>query len=257
MVDRDKIIEVFNMSGGTDLGYLEAHLSRFLNTYHRFDSGWDRNKGVNLLDIGAHWLHQAAVFSLGGYKVIAADVPNTLDLESVKTLAESLEIELVSYTDLSVAGSLSDVASNSMNVVLLAEIIEHITFNPVELWKEIYRVIAPGGKIVVTTPNFYRAGGRAWDWKRFLTGFGRGISTLEILSTHTMGHHWKEYSLRELQHYICLLSPDFDCIKGEYTNDKEPKDMTFLDRFNWFRQGIHMEVELAKKTSGITITPGW
>jgi len=186
MISRDEVLNGFSKSGGTDSSYLEAHLSRFLNTYHRFDSAWDHNKGVNLLDIGAHWLHQAAVFSLGGYKVIA-----------------------------------------------------------------------PGGKIIVTTPNFYRAGGRAWDWKRFLMGFGRGISTLEVLSTHTMGHHWKEYSLRELQHYFCLLSPDFDCVKGEYTNDKELKDMTFLDRFKWLRQGIYLEVEVAKKSNGITIIPGW
>ena len=257
MITREEVLKVFAECVETDLPYLEAHLQRFLNTYHRFDSTWDRSRGGNVLDIGAHWLHQSAVFLLGGYEVIAADVPNTLSVESVQVLAKSLEINLVSYTDLSKEGSLAAVASDSINIVLMAEIIEHITFNPVEMWKEIYRVIAPGGRIVITTPNYYRADGRAWDWKRFRTGFGGGISTSDILSTHTMGHHWKEFSMRELQHYFCLLSPDFDCVKAEYTVDYESGDRAFYDRFKWLRQGIHLEVEVAEKSNGITIAPGW
>lgn len=86
--------------------------------------------------------------------MIAADVPITLGLEPVQATAKSLGIDLISYTDLSAEGSLSAVASDSINIILMAEIIELITFNPVELWKE--------------------------------------------------------FSLRELQHYFCLLSPDFD-----------------------------------------------
>jgi 2-polyprenyl-3-methyl-5-hydroxy-6-metoxy-1,4-benzoquinol methylase len=257
LITRDEILTVFRENGGTDIEYLEAHLARFLNTYHQFDSHWDRNRGLRMLDIGAHWLHQSSVFRLGGYEVTAADVPNTFELESVQALAGSLGIELLSYTDLSVEGSLSAIASDSMNVILMAEIIEHITFNPVELWKEIYRVMAPGGRIVVTTPNYYWAGGRAWAWKRFLTGFGGGISTSDILNIHTMGHHWKEFSLRELQHYFCLLSPDFDCVKGEYTSDEDIKNSAFQKRFKWFRQGIHLEIEVAEKSSGITVVPGW
>ena len=130
MITRNELMQVFRGRGDTDVGYLEAHSTRFLNTYHHFDSCWDRNAGTRMLDIGAHWLHQSAVFSLGGYQVTATDVPITFGSESVQSVAESLGIELVSYTDLSANGSLSAIASDSMSVVLMAEIIEHITFNP-------------------------------------------------------------------------------------------------------------------------------
>lgn len=36
-----------------------------------------------------------------------------------------------------------------------------------------------------------------------------GIDNLDILRTHTYGHHWKEYSKKELCHYFCALSDDF------------------------------------------------
>ena len=248
---------VFEEIPGTDLDYLGSHLSRFLNTYQRFDSGWDRNRGTRLLDIGAHWLHQGVVFSLGGYDVIAADVPITFGIPAVQQLAESRNIDLVSYPDLSAKGSLAAIESDSINVVLMAEIIEHITFNPVEMWKEIYRVTAPGGRIVLPTPNYYFAGGRAGQWKRFLSGLGGGLPTSEILGLHTMGHHWKEFSLRELQHYFCLLSPDFNCVKGLYTMDEEDKAHALLKPFKWLRQGLHLEVDLMEKNCGITIEPGW
>jgi 2-polyprenyl-3-methyl-5-hydroxy-6-metoxy-1,4-benzoquinol methylase len=257
MISREDLMAVFEEVPGTDRAYLDAHLSRFTNTYERFDSGWDRNCGTRLLDIGAHWLHQSVVFSLGGYQITAADVPVTFELPVVQTLAAARNIDLVSYRDLSVPGSLAQVESDSINVVLMAEIIEHITFNPVEMWKEIYRVVVPGGRIVITTPNYYWAGGRAWQWKRFLSGFGAGLPTAEILGLHTMGHHWKEFSLRELQHYFCLLSPDFNCVKGLYTMDEPDKSNVVLERIKWLRQGLHLEVDLMDKANGITIEPGW
>lgn len=214
-------------------------------------------RGTQVLDIGAHWLHQASVFRLGGYEVIAADVPITLERESVQQLAESLGIALITYEDLSVEDSLSPIESSSVDIVVMAEIIEHITFNPVELWKEIYRVMVPGGRIVLTTPNYYRTNGRAWQWRRFLSGFGEGISTHEILTTYTMGHHWKEYSLRELQHYFSMLSPDFNCVKAEYTNDGMKRAIMLQRIVKWLSQGIHLEVELTRKYAGIVITPNW
>lgn len=257
MTTREQVLDVFRESGGTDMGYLEAHLNRFLNTYQRFDASWDRNRGMRMLDIGAHWLHQAFVFRLGGYQVMAADVPVTFEIESVKSLAEKFEIDLVPYQDLSAQGSLSAVESNSINIIMMAEIIEHITFNPIELWKEVYRVLAPGGRIIVTTPNYYRRGGHAWQFKRFLQGFGHGITTLEILNVNTMGHHWKEFSLRELQHYFCSLSPDFNCVRGDYIVDKKEENGAFHNRVKWLRQGLHIEVDLIEKKNGITVVPSW
>lgn len=258
MINHKDVIAVFAEIPDTDIGYLIHHLSRFTNTYERFNSGWDHNRGTKLLDIGAHWLHQSVVFSLGGYDVTAADLPGTFEVQSLQQLASNMDIKLVNYADLSAPGSLASVESDSISVVLMAEIIEHITFNPVEMWKEVYRVMAPGARVVITTPNYYRSDGRAWQWKRFFTGFGSGIQTPEILSVPTMGHHWKEFSLRELQHLMCELSPDFDCVKGLYTVDQPEKSNNLLNRIKWLREGLHVEVDLMNKVHGITaVEPSW
>jgi hypothetical protein len=70
-------------------------------------------------------------------------------------------------------------------------------------------VLRPGGTIVVTTPNYYALRGRVWSPLRFLSGRGGGLTVASLLSTPTLGHHWKEYSCKELKDYFAHLSADF------------------------------------------------
>ena len=250
-------MEAFADEDGTDPAYLVRHLPRFLDTYQRFDATWDRARGTRLLDIGGHWLHQSVVFALGGYQVTSTDLPDTFERESVRRVAEQHDIRLVTYKDLSAEGVLSEIEDESVNVVLLAEIIEHITFNPIELWKEIYRVITPRGRIIVTTPNYYRLGGYAWQVERLLAGYGGGIPVEQIIKFNTLGHHWKEYSRKELMQYFNLLSPDFNWVRCDYTVGESSRAAALQRAFKWIRQGLHVEVDIPEKKHGITAEPGW
>ncbi|MEI7554168.1 class I SAM-dependent methyltransferase [Candidatus Chlorohelix sp.] len=51
-------------------------------------------------------------------------------------------------------------ASNSFNVVLVSEVVEHL-HNPAKLLSDCYQALLPGGCLIVTTPNL-------WDMRRFL-----------------------------------------------------------------------------------------
>lgn len=256
-VTEQALLDAFAQHEGTDLDYLRWHIKRFLDTYERFNATWDPARGTTVLDIGAHWLHQSMVFRLAGYEVIAADLPVTMEREAVQRVAQQHGIQLLSYPDLSVPGVFSAIADASVHVVVLAEIIEHITFNPVELWKEIHRVTAPGGRIIVTTPNYYRPGGYAWRLPRFLAGGGGGIPVKDILGYHTLAHHWKEYSRKELVQYFALLSADFSVVKCEYTLDEHSRTLWLQKWIKGIRQGLHMEIELRQKANGIQLTPEW
>lgn len=253
-----------NFSGVTDLDYLKFHYQRFCTTkVFVFES--DLPKPQRVLDIGAHWLHQALLYALEGISVTAADLPGTLEDPTVQRIAADYGITLYTYKDLSCAGVFDSLPENTFDLVLFSEILEHISFNPVDMWKAIYRVMRPSGRIVLTTPNYYYIKGKAWDFKRFMMRMGEGISVHEILSKFTNGPHWKEYSSREICNYFTLLSPDFHIQRMCYESIPYFPAITLFEKFcktaerhiPILRNNIFAEIALPSKEYGITIQPGW
>lgn len=252
--------------GGSDLDYLRHHWQRFVETRRRIQVSRPLPPGALVLDIGAHWLHQSVLYALGGQRVIALDLPASLTAAEVQSLARALAIELIVEPELERAAALAALPTDSVDLVLCTELIEHIAFNPVALWRAIHRVLKPGGRIVMTTPNYYALRGRAWGLGRFLRGGGGGLDVRALLGLHSHSHHWKEYSARELMQYFRLLSPDFQLRRCDYVEEHAPLAMsstagrlarrveTLLPPL---RPSLYLEIELGHKHHGITIAPGW
>lgn len=257
-------LKLFEEHGGTDDNYLGKHFLRFHNTYLRFSSTWTPSKNQTVVDVGAHFLHQALIYALAGFHVEAFNLPSTFKKEKVKRLASAYDINLTVAEELQTGNCFDNLPDNSTDVVLFTEILEHIAFNPVAFWEAVYRIMKPGARIVVTTPNYYSLTGRAWNFRRFLNGSGGGISVDDIVMQNTYGHHWKEFSLKEVRRYFNLLSPDFTCVKCEYTDDRNRDEKRssltkelFIQHLDILKPNLHVEVELAKKDHGITMKPAW
>ncbi len=261
----DEFARIFDAHGGTDRAYLERHYPRFASTLNEFCSTWNKERGIKVLDVGAHWLHQSALWRRAGFEVSALDLPVTFEMDNVQSLARDMDITLIACADLQAADALDVIADSSINVVLFTEIIEHLTFNPVRFWKQIHRILAPGGRIVVTTPNYYAWNGRAWRPWRFLTGSGGGIRVDDILNMHTYSHHWREFAMAELTRYFSLLSPDFRIAKAKRVRHYPQAERQSgrgilsgtLETFPGLRPNLHLEVELGSKDRGIIVEPRW
>jgi 2-polyprenyl-6-hydroxyphenyl methylase/3-demethylubiquinone-9 3-methyltransferase len=261
------LLDFFEDFGGTDRAYLSHHFTRFRATIDELLSGWTPEQGARVLDVGAHWLHQAAILHSEGFKVTAVDLPITFELENVKAAAEEMQIALLPVKNLALPTELSNIPDDSHDLLIFSEIIEHITFNPVEFWKQAYRILRKNGRIIVTTPNYYSPYSRIWDIKRFLTGFGGGITVDEILLQHTYAHHWKEFTARELIYYFARLSPDFNTVKFKHfpAFEKAPPKIRKIAKLAYFLKGrdprnhanIYLEVEIREKKQGIVVTPSW
>jgi len=252
-------------NGATDLFYLELHYPRFLATRKLAYETW-KWQGANVLDVGAHWLHQSVLYALDGHHVTAADLAITLGDPAVESIASNHDIRLLVFEDLSSETVFDGLETDSMDVVLFCEVLEHLTFNPVGMWKAIYRVLKPGGRIILTTPNHYALSALSQQIPRFLSGFGSGISVADILNVPTHSPHWKEFSGKELKRYFNLLSPDFSvnrlcyCSFGADTGHLNWKGRLLYDWPNlvpMLRNGLYAEVDLISKTAGITIRPDW
>lgn len=262
----EQSLELFRKSGGTDEPYLCHHWPRFVATREEIERTRALPAGARVLDIGAHWLHQTSIYAREHMRVAALDLPDTLALPSVMAAAAELGITLYRNDSLERISALQAVPQDHFDLVLFTEVVEHITFNPVAMWREIHRVTKPGGRIVVTTPNYYALRGRFWTVRRLLARYGGGLDVADIVNLRTYAHHWKEYSMRELVRYFRLLSPDFHCIKACYTEESPPvqkrsarrRAAMAIERYlPILRPSLHVELELATKAHGIVVEPHW
>lgn len=256
----------FTRAGGTDFPYLRAHYARFATTKREYDRDRQQQPRGTLLDIGAHWLHQATLWTLDGWRVFAMDLPTTLDMSMVRTLAAHHAIRLLPNDCLERPDACGVIADDSIDVVLFTEVIEHITFNPVALWRAVHRVLRPGGTIVVTTPNYYALRGRAWSPMRFFSGRGGGPTVASLLSTPTLGHHWKEYSCKELKDYFTRVSADFRIGKAVHMHEYRASErgstlkrtaMAIEGALPLLRPNLHLEIGLSDKRHGVIADPSW
>lgn len=278
----DAALAWFARHGATDDNYLRAHFPRFARTHEFGSAGLPAASQV--LDIGCHWLHQAWFFARAGHHVTCADAPNTLRLGSVQSAAEEFGIRLVSYTRIDLGQGLCDLPDDAFDLVVFAEIIEHLAFNPLVFWKQVYRVLRPGGRIVVTTPNslYYRS--VLERLQALVQGARYGIPVDEIFQVGTYGHHWKEFSLAELRRYFAVLSEDFVVERHAIETfgrspEQERAEAAALARVGAqavpaidmpavlaeleaaghepFGSQILLDVRLREKRAGVTLSPPW
>jgi 2-polyprenyl-3-methyl-5-hydroxy-6-metoxy-1,4-benzoquinol methylase len=164
-----------------------------------------------VLDVGSHYLHHAAILKQLGYVVSAIDVPAHTTLPFVSGRARSLGIQNHEVNDEQfTSGAFLGVTSDAFDCVVFCEILEHITFNPVNFWRRVHGLLRVNGFVYLTTPNSVKllsVLGAVWN---ALTLRKIGLSVKQIFHHVTYGHHWKEYSAAELVEYFRILSPDFE-----------------------------------------------
>jgi 2-polyprenyl-3-methyl-5-hydroxy-6-metoxy-1,4-benzoquinol methylase len=241
----------------TDEPYLRIHFNRFKITR---DFVLDRSgSSEDILDIGAHWLHNAFFYANEGHRVHCVDAPNTMRKEGVQAAARAMDATLHVCKRLEFGDGVNEMDQNSIDTVLMCETIEHLAFNPIQLWTEIYRVLKPGGRIVVTTPNANQWSKRYTQLRRLLAGQGIGIEVAHVLDTGTFGHHWKEYTAGELSQYFAALSPDFRVSRTTFAHlgRVPPRAMSFSLGEEICGDLIFMEVTVPQKSRGIVIRPPW
>jgi 2-polyprenyl-6-hydroxyphenyl methylase/3-demethylubiquinone-9 3-methyltransferase len=205
------------MHGGSanDIAYL-AHERRYLRTATRILELLPR--GATVLDVGSHYLHQAALLSTLGYRVIGMDVSAFAEVAAIRARAEHFKIQNVTVERFEDGDFLRGM-DDAIDLVLFCEIQEHITFNPVRFWRRIYDLMKVGSKILLTTPNSMRLWHVLSVIKRALLREGAGLPVRSILGSVTYGHHWKEYSASEIVELFSRLSPDFE-VEIDFYHDR-------------------------------------
>lgn len=146
-----------------------------------------------LLDVGCAPAHMTALLSLTGRDVVGVDlaperVAGFIDRFGLDVRRCDIEREPLPFADVSFSGA------------LLCETFEHLRVDPVFVLAEIQRVLAPGARLLLTTPNVYSLPSLG----RFLLGRSVADPWAEFGKLRSLGHmgHVREYSMREVRRFL-------------------------------------------------------
>jgi SAM-dependent methyltransferase len=99
---------------------------------------------ARILEIGSGLGYLTYSLIVAGYNVTGMDVSRTAVSKAINNFGDHyICADLFEYSRL---------APDSFDIVILTEVIEHVS-NPLEFIKSIVRLLKPGGRTVITTPN--------------------------------------------------------------------------------------------------------
>jgi 2-polyprenyl-6-hydroxyphenyl methylase/3-demethylubiquinone-9 3-methyltransferase len=217
-----------------DRGYFDTHNQRFKSVFsliHQYlEKNSDETKELRILELGSYHLHLLSIFNMVGYKKLyGVDLPTIVEKHVVRERARIRKIINKAYT-LNNLGKPVKIPykDGQFDVIICLEMLEHITFNPVHFWEEIFRIADDRCVLIIATPNAMSFSKWLSRIRKLLFRRSYGISLHEIFNKITTGHHWKEYSPVEMKDYFSHLNHIF-----QFENMKSYRWRTYK-RFSWW-----------------------
>jgi len=152
-----------------------------------------------------------------GYHVEATEIPEFHSSHSLVNLYKKHDIP---FHSVNLKNHKLPFESNSFDVVIICEVIEHLNFNPLLVLKEINRILKKGGCIYIGMPN------QAYILNRIKLLVGKSIhnkiddyfSRFDRSCNMIVGLHWREYTLVETVELIEKMG--FNSVNGYYYYDQ-------------------------------------
>lgn len=166
--------------------YLTNHKARYEFTIQNFISD---SQSV-ILEIGSIPCHLLYMLKQLGHQVKAVDL-------APERLSEFIEKNGLDVKKVDIEQEQLPFQNDSFDLILFAEVLEHLRINPLFCLKEIYRVLKPNGRIILSTPNI-----SILNKINFIRGLGyQGNPVEEFSKLEKIGHmgHIRLYEKNEIE----------------------------------------------------------
>lgn len=215
--------------------YHSTHKRRYARTLDVLFDGKTPVEGANLLEIATSAVLPVAIYDMG----VDVDITVThFDLAQKKsgkyTVAHAdKSYELPAYF-LDLETQKLPAKDNTFDTVLCCEVLEHLDVDPMFMLAELNRVLKPGGRLILTTPNITSTHG--------LFKMLRGIEPYFFMQYHKDGspyRHNYEYSHGGLS--ALLTAAGFE---GEIWTENSFEDGIYADSEFLLRSGFKLNTDL-------------
>ena len=174
-------------------GYVRLSLCRMVRVLRHLSN---ESAGERILDYGAFFGNFSLMAAAAGHDVTAVDGYDSFGPGFAPFLAR-LKGSKVKVLDTGETGfDLADVADASFDVAMAMSVIEHVPHTPRHLLETLWRVLKPGGLLLIETPNL----GYVFNRMKLLRGESVYPSIAAQYRTEIpfAGHH-REYTPAELR----------------------------------------------------------
>jgi len=178
--------------------YFREHRSRLAGDLRLI--GRHVEPGARVLDCGAVPLLTTAALAESGYRVRGVDLAPERFAAAIADLG--LEVERCD-----VETEPLPFADEAFDAVVFNELFEHLRINPIVTLREVHRVLAPGGVLLLSTPNL-----RSLRGVRNLIVRNQGQAASagiyeQYEKLETLGHmgHVREYTTREVASFLTRI----------------------------------------------------
>lgn len=183
--------------------YFDIHLDRYFYTLNKIKN----IKKGKILEVGPAYLHLSMALTKLGYELFGVDLPLFCQNPEIKKRAEKYEI-IIKPCDLS--KDQIPFPDHYFDNIILAEVLEHFNFSPLNTFSETNRVLKKDGLLIITVPNY----NKFESLINFFTQRGM-VPNIEYLLREPEGTLiWKEYTLKDLKKILNFTG--FKIIKAEY-----------------------------------------
>lgn len=216
------ILETGDASG--EYTYLNNLKDSYVRTVRDVDNMFKVDKSCrHILEIGSFLGAVSISLKRLEFNVCALDIPEFYKSSTLRYLYERNGIP---FNALNLRNSKLPYESNSLDAVIICEVIEHLNFNPLPVLQEINRVLKNDGYIYIGMPN------QSCLRNRIKLLLGMSIHNpiedffkqLDRNDNMIVGLHWREYTLNETIQLIQKMG--FDTVtkyyftpKGEYKSN--------------------------------------
>jgi len=177
--------------------YLRSQADSYVRTVREVDTLCISDRSDrHILELGSFLGPVSISLKRIGYDVSALDIPEFYECASLRTLYEAHGIP---YCGVNLNHLPLPYASNSFDVVIACEVLEHLNFNPLPVLQEINRVMKTDGYVYIGMPNQSRIVNRV----KLLRGesvhnpIQYFFRQLDRNDNMIVGLHWREYTLQE------------------------------------------------------------
>jgi 2-polyprenyl-3-methyl-5-hydroxy-6-metoxy-1,4-benzoquinol methylase len=178
----------------------KAYYIRTIEDIVMYTSSYPEKK-IKVLEIGAFLGLVSICLSRLGYEVVATDIPEFVSNENLQLKLSKYKIDFFMSNLRSYSLSCSN---DEFDIIIMCEVLEHLNFNPLPLFKEINRVMKHNGLFYLSLPNIASLKNRIQLMK------GRSIhnpvshyfSQLKAGNTMIVGLHWREYTDYEIREML-------------------------------------------------------